>query len=110
MRDGGLSSVSLGLRKFMLPRPTQSVPGGFLFVFFGLLALVFSGLSAYASWLIYHRHYVEHQLTGCNLTSFLIATGLGLFCAIFLIYFGLRRAFRTSPYDTRDPKQPNLKF
>jgi TRAP-type C4-dicarboxylate transport system permease small subunit len=94
----------------MLPRPTQSVQSGFLFVFLGLLALVFSGVSAYASWLIYHKHYIEHQLTGYSLTSFLIATSLGLFGAVSLIYFGLRMAFQTGAYDVHDPKQPNLKF
>ncbi len=79
-----------------------------MFVFFGLLGLVFSGLAGYASWLVWHKEYLEHQVTGYSLTSLLICTGLGFFAAVFLICFGLRMAFHTPPYDTHDPDQPNL--
>jgi len=81
-----------------------------LFVFFGVLVLVFSGLAGYASWLVWRKEHVEHQITDYSLTTLLICTGLSLIAAILLIGIGIRTASRTPPYDTHDPNQPNLKF
>lgn len=94
----------------MLPRPTQSVPGGFLFVFFGLLAMVFTILAGYATWLIYQKEFIDQQPTEHNFLGWMLTTSLGLLTAIALIYFGLRMAYHTPPYDVRDPQEPRLKF
>lgn len=93
-----------------MPHPTQSVPAGFLVVFFGMLALVFSGLCGYASWLVYQKEFIQHQPTDYSLTQLLLGTVGGLSVACTMIVLGLRMAYRTAPYDTRDPKQPNVKF
>jgi hypothetical protein len=93
-----------------MPQPTQSVPGGFLVVFFGMLALVFSGLCGYASWLVYQKECVQHQSSEYSLTQLLLLTAGGFVVATSMITVGLRMAYRTAPYDTRDPEQPLVKF
>ena len=94
----------------MYAHPTQSVPGGFIFVFFGVLSWIYSGLAGYASWLVFHRHYIEHKPVDHNLSSLAFQTGIGFIVGLLLIYFGLRMASKVAPYDTRDPKEPFIKF
>lgn len=93
-----------------MPSPTQSVPGGFLLVFFGILALVFSGLCGYASWLVYQKECVQHQPTEYSLTQLLLLTAAGFVVACAMIAVGLRMAYRTAPCDTRHPAQPQVKW
>jgi ABC-type sulfate transport system permease component len=90
--------------------PTQSTPGGFLFVFFGVLFLVASALAGYAAWLDYHKIYIEHQVTAYSLTSLLVCFAATLVVGLGMVVFGLRMALQTGPYDTHDPKEPGLKF
>jgi ABC-type sulfate transport system permease component len=94
----------------LLPSPTQSVPGGFLLVFFGVLFLVASALAGYASWLDYHKIYLEHQATEYSLTSLLLCFAATLVVGLGLVIFGLRMAMDTGPYNTHDPKEPGVKF
>jgi len=94
----------------MPPSPTQSVPGGFLLVFFGTLSLIYSGLSAYAAWLVYHKEYIEKQPTEYSFIGLSLGALCGLLIATTLIYIGLRMAFYVGSYDTHDPKQPSVKF
>lgn len=93
-----------------MPSPTQSIPAGFLVVFFGILALLFSGFCGYASWLVYEKEQILHQTTEYSLTQLLLGTVVGFVLAGVMITLGLRMAYRTAPYDTRDPKQPHVKF
>lgn len=93
-----------------MSRATQSVPGGFLFVFFGLFALIFSGLSGYAGWLVFQKEAMRGQETGYSYWMLFTGSGAGLILAFALICYGIRMARQVPPYDTRDPKEPSLKF
>lgn len=94
----------------MFEEVTQSTPGGFLFVFFGILSWAFSGLAGYASWLIYHKKYIEHLEVKYHLAPVLVASIVAFVVGLVLIIIGLRMAWSVEPYDTRDPKEPSLKF
>ncbi len=94
----------------MFDQPTQSTPGGFLFVFFGILSWVISGLAGYASWLIYKKQYIQHIEVEYHLKSVLIVAIIAFLMGIILIIVGLRMAWRVGAYDTHDPKEPWLKF
>ena len=89
---------------------SQSVPGGFLFVFFGVMSWVYSGLAGYASWLVFHKQLIEHKLVDHSLSSLVIQAVVGFIVGLLLIYFGLKLALKVAPYDTRDPKEPFIKF
>lgn len=94
----------------MYPTPTQSVPGGFLLVFFGLLALVFAGLAGYAGWLACQTDDFTDAEKSKALWTFFGLSGTGLLIGISLISFGIRLAWKVGPYDNRDPKEPMLKW
>jgi ABC-type sulfate transport system permease component len=105
-----VGKTPLQLKKFMFEQPTQSTPGGFLLVFFGVLSWIVSGLAGYASWLIYQKRYIEHVKTEYSLTSVLVTSIVAFIIGIVLIVIGLRMAWSVGPYDTHDPKEPWLKF
>ena len=90
--------------------PTQSTPGGFLFVFFGILSWIVSGLAGYASWLIYKKQYIQHMEVEYHLRPVLITAIVAFLVGLALIVIGIRMAWRTESYDTHDPKEPMLKF
>ena len=94
----------------MFDQPTQSAPGGFLFVFFGVVSWILSGLAGYASWLIYHKKYIEHAKVDYNLAPVLVMSAVAFFVGMILIVIGLRMAWSVGAYDTRDPEEPWLKF
>ena len=94
----------------MFNQPTQSTPGGFLFVFFGMLSWVVSGLARYASWLIYKKQYIQHVEVEYHLRPVLITAIVAFLVGVALIVIGLRMAWRTESYDMHDPKEPWLKF
>ena len=94
----------------MLGSPTKSVPGGFLLVFFGLLALIFAGLAGYAGWLAYQTDFFTEAEKPKAVLTFCCISGTGLLVAILLGYCGLRMAAKVELYDPNDPKSPNLKW
>jgi len=102
--------VGFDVRLIIMPlTPTQSVHGGFLVVFFGILAFLFSGLSAYVAWLVYQKNQ-ETQAIDYSSSSFVYASSGGFLLGLILTVIGLRMAMKTGSYDTRDPKEPMIKF
>ena len=90
--------------------PTQSTPGGFLFVFFGGLLLVAAGLSGYAGYLVYDNEVTQGIQTEYGYLQLFGITGVLIVAALALIWWGLKLALAVGPYDIRDPKEPALKF
>jgi hypothetical protein len=72
--------------------PTRLLPGGFLFVFFGLLALAFSSLSGYAGWLAFHKEVIEKQAVPYAYSDLFWISGAGLVVAVALFYYGIKVA------------------
>ena len=91
-------------------RATQSVQGGFLFIVLGLFALIYSGLSGYAGWLVFQKEVIQGQQTEYDFRLLFGQSAIGLFLTVFLTYFGFKLSLKVPPYDTHDPKEPNLKF
>lgn len=61
-------------------RPTKSMHGGFLLVFFGILGWIYSLLAGYAAWLVWHRQASGHPLTDQDSMRFnqqFLRTGIG---------------------------------
>lgn len=94
----------------MLSRPTQSVPGGFLLVFFGVLFLIASGLAGYAGYLVFYREVMEGNETVYSYRYLFLGSGLLLLLSVASIYWGIKLAIKVGPYDTRSPREPRLKF
>lgn len=93
-----------------MSRPSQSIPFGFLIVFFGLLAFVYSCVAGYVAWLVWSKPVAERLADHPSLVPLLARSGLGFMIALGLIWYGLHLALRTAPYDTRDPDEPSIKF
>ena len=91
-------------------RATQSIPGGFLLIFFGLLAWAFAALAGYAGWLVYQREELLHEPTEYSYNLYFSMGAGGLLVGVLLVYWGLKQAWRTPPYDTRDPNEPGFKW
>ncbi len=79
-------------------------------MFFGLLALVFAGLAGYAGWLAYQTDFFADVEKPKAVWTFSGLSGTGLLIGIGLIYFGIRLAWKVGPFDSRDPKEPMLKW
>lgn len=93
-----------------MPTPTQSIQGGFLLVFFGVLSWIYSGIAVYGAWRVYHLVHVQNQTTEHSILSFLLRSAIAFAIGLVLLLVGFRMALRVAPYDTRDPKEPHLKF
>lgn len=91
-------------------RPTKSMPGGFLLVFFGILGWIYALLAGYAAWLVWHRKFVEQHPVDPDPVHLILQSGAGFLIGLLLICWGLRLARSVPPYDTNDPKEPSLKF
>lgn len=96
--------------RFAMPYSTQSAPGGFLFVFFGLLAWVFAGLAGYVAWLVHQREEIQRQVTSYSYGLYCALSISGFLTGLLLIVIGMKLALRTGAYDSRDPKEPSLKW
>jgi len=93
-----------------MSRPTQSVPVGFLFVFFGVLLFVYSCLSTYAAWLAHTKPLAERLPNHPDVWPLVAGAAASFIVGVLLTWFGLRMALRTPYYDTRDPDEPSVKF
>jgi hypothetical protein len=94
----------------MSVHPSQSTPAGCVAGFFGLLSLGVSGLSGYAAWLRFTAT-PEIQGSRAGHTALLVACCLvALLVGGLLLKLGLRWALAVGPYDTRDPKEPRMKW
>jgi hypothetical protein len=91
-------------------KPTKSLPGGFLIVFFGLLAWIYALLAAYAAWLVWQHKFGEHRPVDQDPLHLILQSVAGFLIGLLLIWWGLRLANSVSPYDTNDPKEPTLKW
>jgi hypothetical protein len=91
-------------------RPTKSMPGGFLLVFFGILGWIYSLLAGYAAWLVWHRQTSDHPVTDQDPMHLLLQSGSGFLIGLLLIWWGLRLARSVPPYDTNDPNEPSLRW
>ena len=90
-------------------RPSQSVPGGFLLVFFGALLLIYSCLSTYAGWLAHAKPLAERLPNHPDPWPLVAGAVASFIVGMLLTWFGLRMALCTPAYDTRDPDEPSVK-
>ena len=91
-------------------RPTKSMPGGFLFVFFGILGWIYALLAGYAAWLVWQRQSAGHPVADQNPMHLMLQSVAAFLIGLLLIWWGLRMARSVPPYDYNDPKEPSLKY
>lgn len=95
----------------MLRTPTQSTPAGCFIATLGLFPLAASGLGAYGlfRWFLLpaeHRHL--DQRFWLLLTAFIAGTLMALL--LFAVGIKLLRSSNLRDYDSKDPKESNLKW
>ncbi len=83
------------------PPIDRAVPSGCILGFFGVLALIFSGLSGWAGWRVFESEFMRHQDTAYSYGWLFAGSGAGLVAGAALLYYGGKLAMLTGAYETR---------
>ena len=69
--------------------------------FLGVLALIFSGLSGWAGWIVFEIEVNGHQDTAYSYGWLFAGSGAGFVAGAALLYYGGKLAMLTGAYETR---------
>ncbi len=89
-------------------RPTQSTPGGCLIGAVGFFACLYAGVCLFVGSRLQEEELSEAEREYAASLGW--HSGIGFVVGIALLWFGYKLAIRVEEYDSRDPKEPMLKF